>query len=141
MRLFLDANVIFAAAYSAEGRARALFMIAGVGRCTLIASQHAIAEARRNVTMKAPHATEELEELLRKVQTVAEGGPGLLAWAAGHGLPENDAPILAAAAAAEADVLVTGDRRHFGYLVGTTTGGVRVITLADALDLVLDEFD
>jgi len=49
----------------------------------------------------------------------------------------KDAPILAAAVHAAAEFLVTGDRRDFGPLFGRTLRGVKVITLAHALDLVL----
>ena len=138
MLLFLDANVLFAATCSAQGRSRALFLLAEAGRCSLVASEHATAEARRNVIVKAPAAAAALEELLTSVHPLTEGGPALVAWAAGLGLPENDAPILAAAAAARVDLLVTGDRRHFGHLFGTTVGGVRISSLADALDLIIN---
>lgn len=86
--------------------------------------------------MKHPSAVKDLEILLKHVTRVAEGGPQLVAWAQRHGLPDNDAPILAAAAAAGTDLLVTGDRRHFGHLYGKTTGGIRIVGLREALRLV-----
>jgi len=136
VRVFLDANVLFSAAQSIDGRARGLFTLAENKHCALVSSEHAIGEARRNLMMKAFSAVKDFEDLLEHVQVVGEGGPGLLAWAAGQGLPANDAPILSAAAGAGADLLVTGDRRHFGHLFGLTTGGIRVVTLRDALRLV-----
>jgi predicted nucleic acid-binding protein len=136
VRLFLDANVLFSAAQSIDGRARGLFKLAESGFCELVSSSHAINEARRNILVKHPSAANDLEELADHLTRVAEGGPGLVSWASGHGLPENDAPILAAAAAAGADLLVTGDRRHFGHLFGKTIGRVRVVQLRDALRLV-----
>ena len=136
MRLFLDANVLFSAAQSIDGRARGLFTLAESRHCSLLTSEHAIGEARRNLMMKAPSAVRDFEDLLEQVQIVGEGGSGLFAWASGQGLSENDAPILSAAACASADLLVTGDRRHFGHLFGVTTGGIRVVTLRDALRLV-----
>jgi predicted nucleic acid-binding protein len=136
VRLFLDANVLFSAAHSADGRARGLFSLAESEFCSLVTSEHAIAEARRNLLMKHPTATGDLEALLTQVTRVPEGGPGVVKWARRSGLPENDVPILAAAAAAGTDLLVTGDRRHFGHLYGATTGGVRIVTLREALRLV-----
>jgi predicted nucleic acid-binding protein len=62
----------------------------------------------------------------------------VVAWARGLELPENDAPILAAAAAAGADLLVTGDRRHFGHLYGTVVGRVLVVTLVEALETLVE---
>jgi len=137
VRVFLDANVLFAAAHSPSGRARALFRLSEAGCCTLLASEHAVAEARRNLTRKSPQGTADLDGLLARVERVAEAGPRAVEWAGGYGLPDNDAPILAAAVAAKADLLATGDRTHFGHLFGTAVGGVRVVSLAVALEAVL----
>lgn len=49
----------------------------------------------------------------------------------------KDAPVLAAAIASGADVLVTGDRMHFGHLFGRRGRGVKVLSPADALGLLL----
>jgi hypothetical protein len=45
---------------------------------------------------------------------------------------------LAAAAATGADFLVTGDRKHFSHLFGGTIGRVLVITLVEALGMVVE---
>lgn len=137
MRVFIAANVLFAAAISPEGRSAALFLLGERGLCELVISPHAVTEARRNVEARYPDALGRLERLLRNVTTVPEAAPSRAAWARRQGLPEEDAPILAAAADAGADVLVTGDRAHFGPLFGHTIGGVRVLRLADTLNLVL----
>jgi predicted nucleic acid-binding protein len=133
VRLFLDANVLFAAVHSPEGRSGALFELAERGVCTLIMSPHAIEEARRNLALKSPAGVETFRHLLASVEQVPEADPRIVAWTTGHDLPASDAPILAAAVAAEADALVTGDRTHFGHLFGTSIGGVDVLSLADAL--------
>jgi len=54
-----------------------------------------------------------------QIGLVSEAGEALVALSAKH-LPLKDAPILAAALSANATVLVTGDRRHFGALFGKT---------------------
>lgn len=141
MRLFLDANVIFAAAHSPAGRARALFRLAEAGACTLVASPHAVEEARRNLALKSAVGAEALEGMVRRLELVSEAGPKLVAWSAAQGLPEKDAPILAAAVAAGADLLVTGDRTHFGHLEGRVVGSVRIVSPATALAAVLDAED
>ena len=137
MRLFLDANVLFAAAHSPEGRSRALFELAAVGRCSLLSSPHAIEEARRNLALKSPSGSRDLESILEQLEVVSEAGPRLVTWALDQGLPLNDAPILAAAVAAEADLLVTGDRTHFGHLYGRALGGVMITPPRRALHNVL----
>ena len=139
MRLFLDANVLFSAAYSPAGRARALFHLAERGRCKLSASTHVIDEALRNLRTKAPARLPKLDELLSIVEQVPAARPDLVAWAAAKGLPDNDAPVLATAVSSSAEILVTGDRTHFGHLFGRSVGGTVVASLSDALDTVLKE--
>ena len=139
MRLFLDANVLFSATHSPAGRSRALFALAERGLCTPVTSPHAIEEARRNVNQKSPEGAPSLNELLDVVDEVLETDPRLVAWAADQGLPQGDAPILAAAVAANADALVTGDRTHFGHLFGTRVGRVEVLSLADAIGRLIEK--
>jgi hypothetical protein len=89
--------------------------------------------------------------LLHGTREARKAGPGLVAdvsvepeapskdvaWALEQGLPLKDAPILAAAVQARCDVLVTGDRTHFGPLSGRRLRGVQVLSPADALRLLL----
>lgn len=138
MRIFCDANVLFAAALSPEGRSAALVELAGGGEHVLLASEHAIAEARRNLVRKGPGSLERFDATVsRALERVPEPPPPLVDRASGEGLPDSDAPILAAAIASGADVLVTGDRRHFGELFGTTVEGVEILSLAETLARLL----
>ena len=66
-----------------------------------------------------------------------EAGPLDVDWACEQGLPMKDAPVLAAASAGRADVLVAGDRAHFGHLLGRRVRDLIVLTPADALARVL----
>ncbi len=136
MRLFLDANVLFAAAISPKGRAQALFSLAEVGYGTLMTSSFAVEEARRNVARKYPDAQRRLEVLLDECQIVPEGSANRVAWASDY-LPAKDAPILAAAVESQADLLVTGDRAHFGALYGQPFKGTEVVSLAEGLARLL----
>ena len=137
MRLFLDANILFSAVHSPKGGARELIKLSDAGHCELITSQHAIVEAGRNLALKSSPPPEAVDHVLKSVHRVSDAGPSVVAWAARLGLPENDAPILAAAAAAGADLLVTGDRKHFGHLYGAVVGRVRISTLVEALEMVV----
>jgi uncharacterized protein len=138
LRLFLDANVLFAAAYSPGGRSAALFALAGEELCSLSSSRHAIDEAARNLAIKVPERMPALVRLVALLDVVPEADWRLVAWSTDLGLPANDAPILAAAVAAEADLLVTGDRTHFGHLFGATVGRITVLAPGDALARVLE---
>lgn len=103
-----------------------------------MASPHAIAEARRNIGIKKPESSGELEDLLTRLAVTLEPAPDAVNRAASRGLPTQDAPILAAAVPAGADLLVTGDRTHFGHLFEKALEGVAICTPAEALARLLD---
>jgi uncharacterized protein len=128
-----DANIIFTAAYSPEGSSRFLFSIAETGAVTLCTSHYALDEAKRNLALKAKDKLPNLEKLLPHLAIVHEPQPGRVAWAALLPLPPKDAPIMAAALSCKADMLVTGDRRDFGHLLGTTCEGVLVLEPAETV--------
>ena len=111
--------------------------MARAGLCELLASPHALEEARRNLELKSAGFERRLDIALAQTRVVAEAPAALVEWARAQGLPLKDAPILAAAIFAKADLLVTGDSRDFGHLFGSTQRGTRVVTPAVALDLVL----
>lgn len=138
MRAFLDANVLFSAALSGQGRAGTLIRVAIASRFPLLASPHVRGEAERNIASKMPGALARLRSILDELETTTDAGDDLVAWAGRVGLPRKDAPVLAAAVLARADLLVTGDRRHFGPLYGRTLRGVRVVTPPDAIALLVE---
>lgn len=135
-RLFLDANVLFTAAISPDGASRALFTLAGSGMCALLGSRFAVDEAQRNVALKRPASSGDLAVLIVQILLVPEAEAGIVSWA-GTLVPPKDAPILAAAVQCSADVLVTGDRRHFESLFGRELEGVVVLTPRSALERLL----
>jgi len=138
MRLFLDANVIFSAAHNPTGNAHGIFRLAEKRRCELVTSKYALEEAERNILLKYPHRAGDLQRLVPLLSVVAEALPERIAWATEQRLPLKDAPILAAAVQARANMLVTGDRTHFGHLYGKLLQDLRVIPPAMALVQVLD---
>ena len=137
MKLFLDANILFTAAYSEKGISRALFTLAGTGRCRLITSAYGAEEARRNLALKAPNVIQTFEDLSKVITIVREPQTSTVARMALLPLADKDAPILAAAVESGAEILVTGDRRDFGHLYRRNIEGVLVLNPADALDKVL----
>ena len=117
---FLDANVLFSAAYRHDSRLTALWQLQGA---ELITSDYAAEEARRTLE---PEAASRLQELLASVRIV----PGVTYSVVPESkeLPEKDRPILLAAVAAGATHLLTGDVTHFGPFFGRTISGVTVVT-------------
>ncbi|MDF5723220.1 MAG: PIN domain-containing protein [Rhizonema sp. PD37] len=140
MRLFLDANVIFAAAISPEGRCSALFKLASAGYCALLTSPYALEETRRNVTAKYPEALTRLErDLISQLSIVGEAPLTRINWAMEMGLPLKDAPILATAIENRVDLLVTGDKTHFGSFYGHVLEGVEVVDVREAIARLLHQ--
>jgi predicted nucleic acid-binding protein len=139
LRLFLDANVLFLAGYSATSPVHDLLQLARAGRCTVVASAYAIEEARRNLQAKGPtDALPRFHAALADVTLVGEAAAVALEAASAVDLADpTDVPILAAAIQSQADVLVTGDRRAFGRYFGTRIAGVEVLVLRQALRRVL----
>lgn len=123
---FLDANILFSAALGGPAFVL-LWELAEAGKVRLCSSPWCVAEARLNLTRKRPVDLARLEPLLAAVARVADVDPAP-AWML-QLLPVKDAPVLAAAIAAKAAVLVTGDLRHFGGLMARTDVGVQVQTL------------
>ena len=126
-RLFLDANVLFSAAY-AEGSG--LTQLWGRKGAQLLASGYVIEESRRNLDNAA--ALERLDALLEKVEQVGDPAAALDPEMEKE-LPENDRPVLRAAMAAGATHLLSGDRRAFGAWYGMRLASVLVLRPADYL--------
>ena len=98
-RVFLDANVLFSAAYKSKSNLARLWTISDV---ELLTSTYAAEEARVNLVDSAQQLR--LAELLRSMTLSA----GLAALPAGVALPEKDRPILQAAIYVRATHLLTG---------------------------------
>jgi predicted nucleic acid-binding protein len=137
MRVFLDANVLFSAAYRTENSMRDIFRLAEAGSCEIVASAFAVDEARRNIARKQPGKAGELESLVASIGICQEGSAEAVQWARTTGLPGKDAPILAAAVQARADFLVTGDRSDFGHLYGKKLRGTEVLPPSKAIERIL----
>jgi predicted nucleic acid-binding protein len=120
-RVFLDANVLFSAAWRESAGLLALWELESI---LLLTSGYAAEEARRNLDTSDRRSR--LEHLLDDVEIVPEAPAHALP--PGVRLPAKDEPILRAALAARATHLLTGDLRDFGRLLGRTVGGLRVQT-------------
>ena len=113
-RVFLDANVLFTAAYSPDGLSALLVELGAAGRVTLLTSPLAIVEAERNLEAKRPPALPTLRRSLTAVRVVREPAPGDVERLTPPDLSSKDRPLLAAAIVAHATHFVTGDVADFG---------------------------
>jgi predicted nucleic acid-binding protein len=125
-RVFLDANVLFSAAYREGAGLMRLWRLDGV---QLMTSGYAAEEARRNLADDAQRSR--LADILRMTEVVPEADPR--ATVDEDRLPEKDRPILRAAVQARSTHLITGDVSHFGAFFGDHLQGVLILPPGDYL--------
>ncbi|MCI3953809.1 MAG: hypothetical protein K0R53_3309 [Burkholderiales bacterium] len=137
MRIFLNANILFSAAKS-NGAVRRLLADLHADGHALVADGYVAVEAQRNIAAKASaDGGDYLDALLSRIEvngvrhSAAAGSAAL--W-----LPEKDRPVLLAAIACQCDVLVTGDRTHFGVGYGKTFDGVTIYSPAQLATAIWD---
>ncbi len=118
-RLFLDANVLFSAAYRADA---GLLNLGKLKNATLCSSRYAFEEARFNLD-----DAEQRERLVTLARHIHLFDPAIQELPFGVSLPEKDVPILLAAIEARASHLLTGDVRHFGIHFGTKIAGILIL--------------
>ena len=134
-RLFLDANVLFTAVHRPQGKSAFLFQsltgATGAALWQLLSSAYAIEEARRNLVAKFPSLADGLSQRLTHVQVVAQPAAPRFPLR----LPSKDLPIWAAAHAAKATHLLTGDLKDFGAYMNQpeATAGVIIQTVGEYL--------
>jgi uncharacterized protein len=118
-RLFLDANVLFSAAYRPDAGLLQLWKLPDVALC---ASHYVIAEARINLAeLDQRERLGRLTRVLHLFDAAAGKIPREIS------LPEKDVPIMLAAIEAHTTHLLTGDVRHFGRYFGKRIGGILIM--------------
>ena len=126
-RLFLDANILFSAAYRPNAGLLRIWRLTHIELCT---ARYALEEARINLTEEAQRRRlERLSHVLKFFDPTPRELPR------GVNLPEKDVPILLAAIEARCTHLITGDFRHFGPYFGKKISGILVLPPADYLRL------
>ena len=125
--VFLDANILFSAAYRTDAGIRRLW---GVPEVELVTSAYAVEEARRN--LDSPKQLADLEEFLGSVRIVTEVSAERPLPSSVE-LPDKDRPILLTAIELKVSHLLTGDYKHFGKYYGQTIEGVLILSPADYL--------
>ncbi len=120
-RLFLDANVLFSAAYRNDAGVQRLWR---APNSELVTSDYAVEEATRNLVN--PDQRERLNGFLESVEIVPAGV--LDSDLRGDvQLRDKDWPILSGAVTSGATHLITGDVRDFGTYFGQKVLGVVIL--------------
>ena len=126
-RIFLDANVLFSAAYRKDAGVRLFWSL---DRVELITSAYAVEEARRNLSTSEQQRA--LDGLLKNV-TVINQESAVIKLPEDLVLPSKDEPIMMAAMNAKCTHLITGDIRHFGAYFGKQIAGILILKPASYL--------
>jgi uncharacterized protein len=126
-RLFLDANVLFSAAYRKDAGIVLLWSLENV---QLVTSRYALEEVRLNLSTR--DQKQRLEQLLQTVQVV-EATTIPPTDLKDLELPDKDRPILAGAIAGNCTHLISGDFKHFGPHYGKNLEGILILPPADYL--------
>jgi len=124
-RLFLDANILFSAAYRPNAGLVQFWKLKDTILCS---SRYALEEATVNLAENAQKRR--LAKLARDVRLF---DAALRELPTGLSLPEKDVPIFLAAIQARATHLITGDLRHFGLYFCKRIEGILVLPPADYL--------
>lgn len=113
-KVFLDTSALIAGIASVKGAARAVLQLAETGLTEVIVSRQVIVEADRNIEDKLPEMLGEYREFIKFLAPVLVDDPtrGEVKRFSTVINPD-DAPILAATVNADADFLITWDRKHF----------------------------
>ncbi len=122
-RPFLDANVLFSAAYNPTSALRALWRLTGTA---LLSCPFAVQEAEINLAQARRGQLPDLAALVSGVTLVPDPPVGMV-MPAGVQLPKKDEPILLAAIDGQATHLLTGDLKHFGPYFGQSVAGVLIL--------------
>lgn len=132
MRIFLDANIIFSAANENSNLAQLVKIV--LAKHTAVTSDFALEEARRNVQLKRPAWTNGFAKLSPQIEIV----PSVVFDLAVE-LNVKDRPILCASIQANCDLLVTGDRKHFGHLYDQSIENVTVVSVLGLAERIVEQ--
>ena len=132
MRVFLDANVLFTAAHNLKGKAALVIALGSEGLLQLATSRYAREEATRNLERKFPTCLPDFERQQQAILLV----PDQPSLPCPTDLAEKDRHIFRAAIGCQANVLLTGDLRDFGFLMNAPerSDGLLIQTVADFLN-------
>ena len=113
-RVFIDTSALIAGLISQTGAAREVLRLCEAGVVETLVSTQVLTEADRNLSEKLPGLVADYRLLIQSIAPtlVDDPTPSEVSRVTGV-IHSNDAPILAAAIAAEADYLVTWNTKHF----------------------------
>lgn len=132
--LFLDANVLFSAAYRSDAVFRMLWRFPGT---RIVTSTYVIDEVLRN--LRSVEHRRDLLTLLDASSVYDSVGHDAEPISEVVHLAAKDRPVLVDALATRSSHLLTSDLRHFGWLYGRSIAGILVMHPREYLRQRLEE--
>lgn len=145
IRVFLDANILFSAAYT-PGKGSSLIFSAGKARqdITLLTSKFAVGEAFKNLAenpKSPPGWPFNLQAIVADTSLSSHPPAWLMLQLAKKVQSQGDLSILAGAVHVGADWLATGNSKCFGHLYNTKVRGVLVLRTRAVLDRIRPQLE
>lgn len=135
IRAFVDSSVLFSACFSPRGASRAMLLAGTLGTLGLVVSDVVLDEVQANLA-DTPHAQrllDLLDQFLRSIPFEVVRATERQVEAAARYTELKDAPIVAAAIAAQVDYLVSLDRKHLVGVAHVARQSGLMIALPGAL--------
>ena len=137
MRIFIDANVFYAAIYSSTGASRQIILMGIRGEVTLVVSRLILEEVERNLTKKTPETLPLFRQFVDAVPFEIVEPTRREVLEAIEYVVLKDAPVVAAARRAKVDYLVSLDRKHLvGKPVIEDRSGLKIVLPEQMLSLL-----
>jgi putative PIN family toxin of toxin-antitoxin system len=113
-KVFIDTNVLIAGVASVTGASAAVLDLCEAEILQMVVSRQVLVEADRNFSAKLPNLVIQFRRFIQNLALLmVEDPPAKTVEKAASLADCKDAAILAAAMQAEADYLITLDKRHF----------------------------
>jgi putative PIN family toxin of toxin-antitoxin system len=114
IKVFVDTNVLIAGVASVTGASAAVLDLCEAEILQMVVSRQVLVEADRNFSAKLPNLVIQFRRFIQNLAPLmVEDPPAKAIEKAASLVDRKDAAILAAATEAEADYLITLDKKHF----------------------------
>ncbi|MBP1738200.1 MAG: putative toxin-antitoxin system toxin component, family [Deltaproteobacteria bacterium] len=134
IRVFVDTNVLIAGIASVSGASGTLLDLCEAGILQMVISRQVLIEADRNISAKLPGLVEAFRRFIRDLAPLMMEEPSQASLEkCERFVDRKDVAILAAALDAEADFLITLDKKHFLKASIPPTLGIKVLSPGEFL--------
>ena len=138
LKVFLDSNVIFSAAYSGKEKSRSylFFELQTLNIIKIYISNLVKFESIHNIKIKKPEKLDFLNELLSKADIIEDVD---VYYEFAKNLPENDKIILSSAIYRDIDFFITGNTKDFLTFYNKKLKNTLILTPKDFLELTFEK--